>query len=826
MTNSSLRTSCLITCAVLGIGCSHRSAPAEVRASAQPLYVTGESKVTAADVGPTERFGQSVDLSGDTLVTCASQLPRVYFYVRSGTIWTSQPAPATGSTSTEYGCAVSIDGDTAVWSDGTAVGVKVYVRSGTTWTEQATLTDTRWSDGVAVIGDTIALGSSSGVRLFSRSGTTWAEQTPLVTWPTGSECQSSVSLAIDADLVVAGCTSASGTGSGTEGVHVFARSGTAWAEQDTLTYGGTETFSGFGASVAVSGSTIVVGAPNDNVGAAWSGSAYVFERSGTTWAQQAQLPVSNPRSQLLFGAAVAVSGDVIAVGAPQSTNTLAPPGRTYLFQRSGTTWSEFAVLTASDSTTVNAFGDALAFDGTTLVAGAPWAHVGGYGEAGAVYSYEVLAERVDGSPCLEARECLSGLCVDGVCCDTDCAGPCRACSQALKGQGADGVCGLVADGRDPDDDCPSTGEGVCVGDGVCNAGGLCRAVTMGDQCSPSSCNSLAQQKNADTCNEQGVCTARGNSECAPFLCEGTGSGSGCLTECTDATDCQTGLLCNSGYCGTPVTNGQPCSSDVMCASGHCVDGVCCDAACDGLCESCAAGRTVSGTPGVCSPIRPNTDPDQECEESASACGADGMCDGNGACNRFQASETSCGLDECQGAMVVRKICDGAGACVDDVFRNCTPYACDVVADDCFATCQLDSDCATGSVCNAATGQCAVATDSCADAFTVAHPDGTQTSCAPYACSSGTCLQLCDTDEDCISGTVCDRRQCVEATGAGGGAGTPGASGSPGAAGTVDAARGSGSEDAGGCGCRASRGGSGSGLVALAFAMLVARRRRR
>jgi hypothetical protein len=69
-----------------------------------------------------------------------------------------------------------------------------------------------------------------------------------------------------------------------------------------------------------------------------------------------------------------------------------------------------------------------------------------------------------GEPCSNGQlECVSGFCSDGVCCAEACDGPCRACSSAVKGQGADGVCGFIKSGGDPDAECSTS----CDGAGSC-----------------------------------------------------------------------------------------------------------------------------------------------------------------------------------------------------------------------------------------------------------------------------------------------------------------------------------------------------------------------
>lgn len=83
------------------------------------------------------------------------------------------------------------------------------------------------------------------------------------------------------------------------------------------------TGTGFGDSIAISGSTLV---------GTEGGSAYVFVRSGTTWSQQAALTTAGGGD---FGVSVAVAGSTVVVGAPFPQNT--QNGAAFVFVRSGTT---------------------------------------------------------------------------------------------------------------------------------------------------------------------------------------------------------------------------------------------------------------------------------------------------------------------------------------------------------------------------------------------------------------------------------------------------------------------------------------------------------
>lgn len=133
----------------------------------------------------------------------------------------------------------------------------------------------------------------------------------------------------------------------------------------------------FGTSVSVWGDTLVVGASTEDSAATGidgnqaddsatsSGAAYVFVRSGTTWAQQAYLKASNSQSGFFFGEAVSVRGDVLAVGAPANNG-----GAVYVFRRSGTVWTQQAIVTAPNAGAGDGFGDAVSLWGDTLAVGA------------------------------------------------------------------------------------------------------------------------------------------------------------------------------------------------------------------------------------------------------------------------------------------------------------------------------------------------------------------------------------------------------------------------------------------------------------------------
>ncbi len=116
--------------------------------------------------------------------------------------------------------------------------------------------------------------------------------------------------------------------------------------------------------------------PSDNQGMVW-----VFARTGSTWSQQAILAAADGAAGDFFGGSVAISGDTALIGAPYDDGY---QGSAYAFSRSATTWSQRARLTAYQG---GQFGSSVAISGDVALAGAPYARVGFNTDQGSAYSF-------------------------------------------------------------------------------------------------------------------------------------------------------------------------------------------------------------------------------------------------------------------------------------------------------------------------------------------------------------------------------------------------------------------------------------------------------
>ncbi len=398
-------------------------AAAEYPLTIDPLLREAQ-KLTSSDGQANEDFGNSVAISGDTVVvgafdhTVGGNITQgsAYVFVRSASTWTQQQqlTASDGAAGDRFGWSVAISGDTVVVGDRLdSVGANVdqgsayvFVRSGVIWSQQAKLTATdgtafdEFGYSVALSGDTIVVGASStdvganayqgSAYVFAKSGMTWTQQQKLTASDGASGDKFGQSVAIGGDTVVVGAfVDNVGANSAQGSAYVFIRSGTNWVEQTKLTASDGAAFSEFGISVAISGDTVVVGAFVDDVGANVNqGSAYVFVRSGSTWTQQQQLTASDGVADDNFGWSVAISGDNVVVGADHDqVGTNFRQGSAYVLVRSGTTWTQQQQLTASDGAGGDRFGWSVAISGDAVVVGAIEDDVGANGGQGSAYLF-------------------------------------------------------------------------------------------------------------------------------------------------------------------------------------------------------------------------------------------------------------------------------------------------------------------------------------------------------------------------------------------------------------------------------------------------------
>jgi hypothetical protein len=243
---------------------------------------------------------------------------------------------------------------------------------------------------VAVVG---AAGSDPGgaesqgaAYVYLRSDGGWSEAAKLTAPDGAAGDEFGFAVAISGDTIVVGARFATVDAiSGRGAAYVFVRSGDTWALQTKLVADDGAAFDELGDSVAIDGDTVLLSAPFRDSS---RGKVYAFVRDGGAWSAQGSMVANDGAEFDRFGLALAIEGDTALIGSPSAdvgANT--DQGVVYAFARSAGTWSFASKLTAEDGAAFDEFGNAVAIDGDTLAVGAHAANIGPVGNQGAAYAF-------------------------------------------------------------------------------------------------------------------------------------------------------------------------------------------------------------------------------------------------------------------------------------------------------------------------------------------------------------------------------------------------------------------------------------------------------
>jgi hypothetical protein len=260
------------------------------------------------------------------------------------------------------------------------------------WTQQDILkaatpvSGERFGIAVAASENTVVVGASSAhagtsepnagaVYVFVRNGSTWIQQARLTGSDTEENDAFGTAVAISADTLIVGAMNADSDGIEDSGkVYVFSRTGSTWTQQTILKASNPGVGDAFGASVALSLHTLIVGAPfEDGNGTAEtdnsmvaSGAAYIFVREDSGWVQQSYLKSAAASAADAYASAVTLAADTALISAPHHSE-----GRVHVCQRTGASWLQQATLQASNAGAGDAFGTSVSMIGDTALIGAP-----------------------------------------------------------------------------------------------------------------------------------------------------------------------------------------------------------------------------------------------------------------------------------------------------------------------------------------------------------------------------------------------------------------------------------------------------------------------
>lgn len=714
-----------------------------------PLLWVFAQDLQAGGIGQDDAFGFSAAADGDVAVIGApgadSDRGAVFVYLRNGDSWseTQRLEASDRASGDRFGEAVAVDGERVVVGapdvGGSSAG-KAYVfeRNGT-WSEDAILqsgeindllSPSRFGASVDVSGDTIAVGapnrdctnifltSCGHVYVFDTDGNSWSRSENWTQTRKRDTDYFGAAVALSGDTLVAG-------GPGRPGVYVFERSGATWSGGAQLLPGGVVVSDEFGGSVALTPLRLLVGAPGDN---SRRGAAYLYERAnaGDAFSLAESLFASDAAAGAQFGAAVAVEGDGLLVGAPTEPGDGSPadPGAVYAFDLDGS-WQESKLL-SSDPQQDELFGASVALSVDHALLGAP-----GDSDPATGSGRVQVQSRTSGLPlgdaCADAGDCSSGFCVDGVCCESACGdgdpndcqvcgagGSCAARAADVECRAAAGVCDVAEACNGVDTACPadtfvqpgdalecraSSGgcdvaeycdgsSGDCPADAVLPADVVCLAADPGAPCDLDDvCDGIGAACPTLVADAGTVCLAANGAPCdVDDVCDGVGTacpslvaeqGTVCRAE-EEAAGCDAAEVCDGASDACP--DDQVKGFGALCRGP--MDGFPCDApeVCDGASRLCPAASLSAAPAGsVCREGDGMCDPDELCDGAATTCPDDVTVAAGSACEDDGDPCTTdlCGVAGCEhaaidGCCASAADCDDGDACTTD---SCADNVC-------------------------------------------------------------------------------------------------------------------------------------------------------
>jgi len=345
-----------------------------------------------------------------------------------------------------------------------------------------------------------------------------------------------------------------------------------------------------------------------------------------------------------------------------------------------------------------------------------------------------------GTACGAGTECASGSCADGVCCNTACTGQCAACNVTGKVGTCSPVLGAPVGGRAA---CSTTGAGTACA-ASCNGidPSTCTFPPSTTACGTDTCTA-GKETRVGTCNGAGVCSGA-TKDCGAYACGPTT----CRTTCTTATDCAAGNYCKGGACVPAEGLGKPCKTASACTTGFCTDGVCCGVA------TCDAGSACSlpGFAGTCKVKQGSA-----CKDAVD-CGT-GQCVDGVCCD--EACSGQCEACDVEGRVGVCSAVAGPPhgtrpACADGGGDVCAAATCAGTKD---RTACVGKKAPIGATCRATScvGSTLGLAATCDGSGTC--PAAKESSCVPYACEGTKCRETCSEDTHCTKGFVCKGSRC-------------------------------------------------------------------
>jgi len=325
-----------------------------------------------------DQSGYSVSLSSDGSTVAigawsndgnGSNAGHVRIYKNISGTWTQQGSDIDGEAADDnsgYSVSLSSDGSTvaigAIGNDGNGTNaghVRIYKNISGTWTQQGSDIDgeaafdfSGSSVSLSSDGSTVAIGAfgndgngsyAGHVRIYKNISGTWTQQgSDIDGEAAGDRSGQSVSLSSDGSTVAIGASLNKGNGTGAGHVRIFKNISGTWTQQGSDIDGeAAGDFSGYSVSLSSDGSTVAIGAWNNDGNGFYSGHVRIYKNISGTWTQQGS-DIDGEAAYDWSGQSVSLSSDgsTVAIGAPTNNGNGDGAGHVRIYKNISGTWTQ------------------------------------------------------------------------------------------------------------------------------------------------------------------------------------------------------------------------------------------------------------------------------------------------------------------------------------------------------------------------------------------------------------------------------------------------------------------------------------------------------
>jgi len=353
-----------------------------------PIISTNEyeTKITACDAAASDYFGHSTDVYEEWAVVGATRddfygndsgSAHVYKLGVNGWELSQKLIPSIGEATDYFGRTVAIYDNTILVSAtrnsliGYQTGaVFVFEFNGEYWEETQVLAPSdlianeHFGIALDLNGNNLVVGAydddngnaSGSVRVYEKVSGTWQLSTKIISSDGSSGDRFGSSVAISEDgIIVVGAGYDDDTAGNSGSAYIYNKSGSDWNEQKIVAFDANYN-DYFGYDVAIDSNIVIVGAYYDTDTYSRQGSVYFFTEVGGVWQEDGKIYAPNPNSNDNFGISVDIDYEYIIVGASESDSLFSNAGITYIYGMDDSNWQHINTIVASDGDYGDKFG--------------------------------------------------------------------------------------------------------------------------------------------------------------------------------------------------------------------------------------------------------------------------------------------------------------------------------------------------------------------------------------------------------------------------------------------------------------------------------------